>query len=77
MTDKFPCATCEDFPTCEPAKKMMSDVLFFENNGFPVTKICITCPKDGFTYTARKPTRTGEIEALKRNTAADPEPGRE
>jgi len=53
MADKFPCVTCEDLPTCEALKWVVLGKKLAEE-GFPVTKICITCPKDGVTYTAAK-----------------------
>ncbi len=54
MEDKFPCATCEDLPTCEETLKWASLGMALEKEGFPVTEVCITCPKDGFTYTAKR-----------------------
>ena len=51
---KFPCATCEDLPNCEPALELASWGMLFDRNGFPVTGMSITCPKDKMTYRAKR-----------------------
>lgn len=61
VADKFPCATCKDLPNCELALEVAGRGMFFEENGFPVTEVCLTCPQDGVTYKAkRKSRRVGE-----------------
>jgi len=52
--DKFPCATCEDLPTCKDALEWGGLGMELEGKGFPVTEVCITCPKDGVTYRAKR-----------------------
>lgn len=54
MMNKFPCANCETLPNCEPALELVGWGMHFEKNGFPVTEVGVTCPKDGFTYTAKR-----------------------
>jgi len=53
MPDKFPCVTCEDLPTCEALKWVVSGMKLAKE-GFHVTKIYITCPKDTMAYEAAK-----------------------
>ena len=61
MKDKFPCATCEDLPSCEPALELASWGMHFDKNGFPVTEVGVTCPNDRKTYTAkRKASKKGD-----------------
>ncbi|TET43034.1 MAG: hypothetical protein E3J60_01190 [Dehalococcoidia bacterium] len=59
---KFPCATCEDLPTCEPALELVSWGMHFDKNGFPVTGMSVTCPKDKMTYTAKRKLATTNKE---------------
>ena len=54
MMDKLPCVTCKDLPTCEETLKWGNLGMELEAEGFPVTEISISCPKDGVTYKARK-----------------------
>ncbi len=52
--NQMPCTTCEDLPNCEETLKWASLGMALETEGFPVAEICITCPKDGLTYKAKK-----------------------
>ena len=64
---KFPCATCGDLPTCEETLKWASLGMALEKKGFPVTEICITCPKDSMTYTAKRKLATPNKEGTDEN----------